>query len=78
MPRGAACLTLLPGGVDAVVDETRASRRAAGTAALHAPGDLESRAEAHNRDAGIPLNDTTLDDIRKAAAAVGGRDILGR
>lgn len=64
--------------VDAVVDEIRTSRRAVGTAALHAPGDLESQAEARNRDAGIPLNDATLDDVRKAAVAVGGRDILGR
>ncbi|MCY4453417.1 MAG: AlpA family phage regulatory protein [Immundisolibacterales bacterium] len=46
--------------VDTVVDEIRTSRRAAGTAALHAPGDLELQTAARNRDAGIPLNDTTL------------------
>ena len=62
--------------VDAVVDEIRTSRRAAGTAALHAPGDLESQTAARNREAGIPLNDATLDDIRKAAAKFGVPDLL--
>ena len=59
--------------VDAVVDGIRTSRRAAGTAALHAPGDLESQTEAR-----IPLNDTTLDDMRTAAVEVGVPDLPDR
>ena len=62
--------------VDAVVDEIRTSRRAAGTAALHAPGDLGSQTAARNRDADIPLNDATLADMRKAAADLGVPDLL--
>lgn len=62
--------------VDAVVDEIRTARRADGTTAIHAPGDLESLTAARNREAGIPLNDTTLADIREAAASLGVPDLL--
>jgi len=62
--------------VDAVVDEIRTARRADGTTAIHAPGDLESLTAARNREAGIPLNDTTLADIREAAANLGVPDLL--
>ena len=62
--------------VDAVVDEIRTSRRADGTIAIHAPGDLESQTAVRHREAGIPLNDTTLADIRKAAIEVGVTDLL--
>jgi len=63
--------------VDEVVDEFRTSRRAPGAAAPHAPRDLESQTAARNREAGIPLNETTLDDVRKAAVEVGAPDLLG-
>lgn len=60
----------------AVVDEIRTSCRADGTTAIHAPGDLESQTAVRNREAGIPLNDTTLADIREAAASLGVPDLL--
>ena len=62
--------------VYAVVQEIRTSRRAAGTDALHAPGDLESLTQARNRDAGIPLNDTTLGGMRRSALEVGVPDLM--
>ena len=62
--------------VDAVADEIRTSRRADGTTAIHAPGDLESQTAVRNREAGITLNDATLDDIRKAAADLGVPELL--
>ena len=62
--------------VDMVVDEIRTSRRATRTDALHAPGDLELQTQARNRDAGIPLNDTTLDEMRRSAMEVGVPDLM--
>ena len=62
--------------VDKVVHQIRTSRRAGGTDALFAPGGLEAETAARYRETGIPLNDSTLDDIRKAAAALGVPDLL--
>ena len=62
--------------VDKVVRQIETSRRASGTASLFAPGGLEAETAARNREAGIPLNDLTLDDIRKAAAALGVPNLL--
>lgn len=47
------------------------SRRGTGTAAHHASGNLESETAARDREAGIPLSDTILVDIRKAAVELG-------
>ena len=62
--------------VDHVVRQIRASRRTRGTAALFAPGGLEEQTAARYREAGIPLNVSTLADIREAAAQLGVPDLL--
>lgn len=62
--------------VDEVVRQVRTSRRAEGTAALFAPGGLEEQAAARYREAGIPLNDSTLADIRETAGQLGVADLL--
>ena len=62
--------------VDKVVHQIRTSRLAGGTDALFAPGGVEAKTAARYRDAGIPLNDSTLDDIRTTAAALGVPNLL--
>lgn len=57
--------------VDAVIREIRESRRKAGAAELFAPGGVEAVIEADHRAHGIPLNDMTLDGLRRAAASAG-------
>ena len=56
---------------DDVVRQIRTSRRAQGTAALFAPGGLEEQTAARYREAGIPLNNETLADIRETAGQLG-------
>lgn len=62
--------------MDLVVKQILTSRRAEGIEALFAPGGLEARTAASYRDAGIPLNDTTLHDLRAAALQLGVPDLL--
>src|SRR5262245_13596933 len=57
--------------VDAAVRELHACRRAPGYERVYAPGEPEAlRREAYSRD-GVPLNDVTLADLRRVAAALG-------
>ena len=62
--------------MDKFVRKIESSRRASGTASLFAPGNLEAETATPDRDAGIPQNDLTSDDIRKAAAALGVPNLL--
>ena len=53
--------------VDTVVRQIRTSRRALGIERLYAPGGLEDEIALRNRQAGIPLNEETLQGLLRAA-----------
>ena len=53
--------------VDEIVRHIRTGRRVEGVDNLYAPGGLETDLEASYRRDGIPLNDATLDGLRKVA-----------
>jgi LDH2 family malate/lactate/ureidoglycolate dehydrogenase len=57
--------------VDAAIRQMRNSRAVSGVARIYAPGGLEAAIEAENRRRGIPLNNTTLGLLAKAAQDAG-------
>lgn len=57
--------------VDGVIRQIRESRRAEGSVELYAPGGLEAAIEARYRSGGIPLNDLTIEGLRRAAESAG-------
>ncbi len=56
--------------VDEVVRQIRESERARG-AVIYAPGGLEAALEAQYREEGIPLNEATIEGLRRAALDAG-------
>ena len=57
--------------IDRIAREYLASRRAEGVERLYLPGELETEIAARNRHEGIPLNETTVAGIVKAAEELG-------
>lgn len=57
--------------VDAAIDQIHRSRRAPGVARLYAPGEPEALRREQNRRDGIPLNEVTLEDLRRTALGLG-------
>jgi LDH2 family malate/lactate/ureidoglycolate dehydrogenase len=57
--------------VDTILRQIRRGARAVGVERLYTPGEIEADLEAEHRGTGIPLNDSTLDDVLSAARNVG-------
>jgi LDH2 family malate/lactate/ureidoglycolate dehydrogenase len=57
--------------IDDLIDSTKAVPRAAGVAEIFYPGELEARAEAASREAGVSLPDKTFEDLRTLAGTCG-------
>ncbi len=57
--------------VDAAIHQIHDCRPAAGVERIYAPGELEFLRQAEYRALGIPLNEVTLADLRRAAQSIG-------
>ncbi len=57
--------------MDGIIAEVHASRRAPGVARIYSAGELEAETAARYLENGIPLNDNTLADLERTAAALG-------
>jgi LDH2 family malate/lactate/ureidoglycolate dehydrogenase len=57
--------------MDGIIREYRGTRLAAGVERVFLPGEMEDEIERRNRHEGVPLNETTIENLTNMAARVG-------